>query len=32
MWHWHLTESIKILTEFDSRDRFVIIIYHKDLP
>jgi hypothetical protein len=28
---WHLTESVKNLTEFDARDRFVIITYHKDL-
>jgi hypothetical protein len=24
--------NYKILTEFDARDRFVIIAYHKDLP
>jgi hypothetical protein len=29
---WHLTESVKFLTEFDFRDQFVIIVYHKDLP
>jgi hypothetical protein len=23
---------LKILTEFDASDRFVIITYHKDLP
>jgi hypothetical protein len=28
----HLTESAKKLTKFDLRNRFVITVYHKDLP
>jgi len=29
--NWHLKEFVNNFTEFDSRDRFVIIVYYKDL-
>jgi hypothetical protein len=29
---WYLTDLSKILTEFDFRDEFVIIVYYKDIP
>jgi len=31
-WRGIWRNLLKNLTEFNARDRFVIIVYHKDLP